>query len=207
MTSTSPVCCRRAQADAAPRAAGIARRGKAPHALREQVDQHQFVLQLSRQVEQQLQHFHGLHLAEHRGHRAEHAGLDAIADEPVPRRLRPLAAEARSAAIGAHDLQLAFVLVDARKHGRHARAHGGVVHQELGGEIVGAVDDRVGLRRRAAPRARRRSAAPRAAASGRDCRRPGVRRPLPPWAGRCRRWRRAADDAGSRRPRGRGLRS
>ena len=47
------------------------------------------------------------------------------------------------AGIGPIDLQLAFKLVDAREHGAFLRKYCGVVDQELGLEIVAALDHEV----------------------------------------------------------------
>ncbi|MFO1428259.1 MAG: hypothetical protein U1F11_15075 [Steroidobacteraceae bacterium] len=111
-----------------------------------EVHDQQLVAELARQVEQQLQGLERLQAAEHAGHGAEHAGLGAVADQPVARRLRPQAAQAGARALWAHRLQLALVLVDAREQQRLAERLGEVVEQELGREVVAAVDDQVGVR-------------------------------------------------------------
>ncbi len=110
---------------------------------RAEVEQQHLVVELAGQVEQQLQRLEGLQAAEHRGHGAEYAGLAAVADHAVLQRIGPDAAQAGAAAIGPHDLQLALVLVDAGEDHGPAGAHGRVVQQELGAEVVGAVDDEV----------------------------------------------------------------
>ena len=135
----------------------MARRPQSPLAEIEQVHEQQFVAQLPRQAEQQLQHFHRLQAAEDGGHRSEHAGLAAIADQAIPRRLRPLAAEARTAIVRADDLELSFILIDARDHRRLAGAHRRIVDQELGREVVAAIDDDVRTGDQAVRARRRRS--------------------------------------------------
>ena len=61
--------------------------------------------------------------------------------------------------VAAHQLQLPFVLVDAREQHRLAGAQREVVEQELGGEVVAAVEDEVVAGARAVRRCRRRGAA------------------------------------------------
>ncbi len=98
-------------------------------------------------AEQDLERLHGLHGAEHCRNRAKHARLRTIADEAVARRLGPQAAQAGPLRPRQVDLQLSLVLVNAREHGGFAEADGGIVDPELGGEVVGAVDHEVVLRR------------------------------------------------------------
>ena len=111
------------------------------------------------QAQQALERFERLQAAEHAGHRAEHAGFGAIADQPVARGFGPHAAQAGRCAVAAHQLQLAFVLVDAREQHRLAGAQRDVVEQELGGEVVAAVEDQVVTGARAVRHCRRRAAA------------------------------------------------
>ncbi len=80
----------------------------------EQLDEQHLVQELARKAQQELQHLHCLQLAEDRRGRAEHSRLCAIADEAVGCRVRPLTAQAGTAAVGAHDLQLSFILIDTR---------------------------------------------------------------------------------------------
>ncbi len=86
-----------------------------------------------------------LQRAESSGDRTEHAGFGAVADDSVRRRLGPQAPQAGMARRRPVDLQLPFVLVDAREDRGPLRQHRGIVDQELGAEIVAAIDHEVVL--------------------------------------------------------------
>ena len=101
------------------------------------------------QSQQQLEGLERLQAAEHSGHGTEHAGFGAIADEAVARGLGPHAAQAGGGVVAAHQLQLAFVLVHAREQHRLAGPQREVVEQELGGEVVAAVEDEIVARAQA----------------------------------------------------------
>ena len=131
-------------ANTATRARRVSRRGQPALAVHQQIDEQEFVLELARQVEQEFQDFHRLQLSEDRRHRAEDARFGAVADQAVAGRFRPLATQAGAATVCAHDLQLSLVLVHACEHCGHAGTQGGIVDDELGGEVVAAVDDHIG---------------------------------------------------------------
>src|SRR5207237_9563723 len=78
-------------------------------------------------------------------HGTEHTRLRAVADDAVARGVRPYAAQTRAAAVRPHHLQLALVLVHAREDDRLTALDAHVVQQELGGEVVRAVNDEVML--------------------------------------------------------------
>ncbi len=118
-------------------------RAQALRAQGDEVEDQHFVGCQPRQAQQHLQRFERLQAAEHAGHGAEHAGLGAVADEAVARGFGPHAAQAGRAGVAAHQLQLAFVLIDAGEQHRLAGAQRHVVEQELGAEVVAAVEDQV----------------------------------------------------------------
>ena len=102
--------------------------------------------ELSRQIQQQLQCLERLQAAEHAGHGTEDSGLGAVADEAVAGRFRPHAAQTGAAALRPHDLKLPLVLIHAGENDRLAQSHARVIQDELGREVVRAVDDRASRR-------------------------------------------------------------
>jgi hypothetical protein len=121
-------------------ARGCARSANAARRERHQVKDQELAAQLSRQVKQELQGLDGLEASEDAGHGTEHARLGTVPDESIARRFGPQAAQARGVFVRAIDLQLALVLVHARKDRGLACQHTGIVQQKLGREIVAAID-------------------------------------------------------------------
>ena len=111
-------------------------------------------MQLPGQVQQKLQCFERLQTAEDARHRTQHSRLGAVADNAVARGFGPDAAQTGTATVGPHHLQLAFILINAGEKHRISVGHGQVVQQELGCEIVGAVDDEVGISQQCLTRTR-----------------------------------------------------
>ena len=95
------------------------------------------------QAQQVFQCLERLQAAEHAGHRAQHTGLRAVADQAIARGFRPHAAQAGRGRIAGHQLQLSLVLIDAGEQHRLAGAQRHVVEQELGAEIVAAIEHQV----------------------------------------------------------------
>ena len=110
---------------------------------REQVDQHEFVLDLAGQVQQQLQCLQRLQRAQDAGDRTQHTCFCTVSDDTIASGFGPQTAQTSAVEIRAIGLQLTLVLIHAREDGRALRLHGCVVHEELGREIVAALDDEI----------------------------------------------------------------
>jgi hypothetical protein len=124
-------------------AAAGATRAQSLRAQRDQIENQHLVLCQTGQAQQQLQRLERLQAAEYTGHRTQHAGLGAVADDSVTRGFRPHAAQAGRVSVAGDQLQLSLVLVDAGEQHRFAGVQCHIIEQELAAEIVGAVDHQV----------------------------------------------------------------
>ena len=126
---------------AAGRAAlGAARRLEFQAGEIHEIQEQQLALELARNGQQDLERQQRLQRAESAGHRTEHARFGAVADDAIGRRVGPQAAQAGVRRARLVDLQLPLVLIDAGEDGGPLGKHRGIVDQELGAEIVAAID-------------------------------------------------------------------
>ena len=125
-------------------AVGGAARTQPLRAERDQVEDQHFIRCQPGKAQQQLERLECLQTAEHARNRPQHARLGAIAYQAITRGLGPYTSQTRRAVVATYQLQLAFVLIDAREQHRLAQAQRNIVQQELGGEVVAAVEDEIG---------------------------------------------------------------
>ena len=100
----------------------------------------QFPCELTGHTQENLDGEQSLQCAECAGYGAQNSRFRAIADHAIGVRVGPETAQAGVVRLRLVHLQLTLELVDAGEHCGPVREHRGIVDQELGAEVVAAVD-------------------------------------------------------------------